>query len=58
MTDDPVLRRRARIARLTDVGQRVGYTLFGIAIVLFVIGFVSSYSDALVAAIVACLGLG
>jgi hypothetical protein len=58
MTDDPVLRRRARIARLTELGQRVGYSLFGLAIVLFVVGFVSGYSDVLVTLIVSCLGVG
>ncbi len=58
MSDDPVRQRRARIARATEVGQRVGYTLFGIAIVLFVVGFVSGYSDVLVTLIVVCLGVG
>lgn len=59
MTDpDPVLVRRARIARLCELGQRVGYGLFGIAIVVFVIGFVTGYSDLLVAVIVACLAFG
>jgi hypothetical protein len=56
--EDPVLARRARIARLTELGQRVGYSLFGLAIVLFVIGFVGGYSDLLVALIVASLGIG
>ena len=55
---DPVLQRRARIARLTELGQRVGYALFALAIVVFVIGFVVGYSDALVAIIVASLAVG
>ncbi len=58
MTDDPVRQRRARIAKLTELGQRVGYSLFGLAIVLFIVGFVGSYSDPLVTAIVVCLGVG
>jgi hypothetical protein len=58
MNDDPVRARRARIARLTDVGQRIGYGLFGIAIVFFVIGFVVGYSGTLVALIVSSLLLG
>jgi hypothetical protein len=41
--DDPVLARRARIAKLVEVGKRVGYGLLGIAIVAFVIGFVSGF---------------
>ena len=55
---DPVLVRRARIARLTELGQRIGYALFGVAIVVFIIGFVVGYSDALVAIIVSSLGVG
>ena len=59
MTDpDPVLVRRARIAKLCELGQRIGYSLFGLAIVLFMVGFVGSYSDLLVTAIVASLGIG
>lgn len=55
---DPVLVRRARIAKLCELGQRIGYTLFGLAIVLFMVGFIGSYSDLLVTAIVLCLGVG
>lgn len=40
---DPVRDRRARIARLVSLGQRVGYALFGVAIVLFGIGFVAGF---------------
>lgn len=58
MTDDPVLAKRARIARLTEIGQRVGYGLFGIAIVVFVIGFVVGYSGTLVTIIVVSLLVG
>ena len=58
MNDDPVRARRARIARLTEVGQRVGYTLFGVAIVFFVIGFVIGYSGTLVTIIVSSLLVG
>jgi len=55
---DPVLVRRARIARLSELGQRVGYALFGLAIVVFVIGFIVGYSDFLVLVIVTSLGVG
>ena len=55
---DPVLARRARIAKLTELGQRVGYSLFALAIVLFIVGFVGGYSDLLVAMIVGSLGIG
>jgi hypothetical protein len=55
---DPVLARRARIAKLCELGQRIGYSLFGLAIVLFMVGFIGGYSDLLVTAIVASLGVG
>jgi hypothetical protein len=55
---DPVRARRARIARLTELGQRVGYGLFAVAIVVFMIGFVVGYSGTLVAIIVSSLLLG
>ena len=55
---DPVLARRARIARLVQVGQRVGYGLFGIAVVGFFVGLATSYSEALVTIIIGSLLLG
>jgi hypothetical protein len=55
---DPVLIKRARIARLAALGQRIGYSLFGIAIVLFIVGYVTEYSSLLVTLIVVCLVAG
>lgn len=43
VSDDPVLERRRRIARLVELGQRVGYGAFGAAIVAFVVGLVSDF---------------
>ncbi|MEO7428518.1 MAG: hypothetical protein ABIY48_03955 [Acidimicrobiales bacterium] len=40
---DPVRERRARIAKLVALGQRIGYSLFGIAIIAFVVGFVVGF---------------
>jgi hypothetical protein len=57
-TDDPVLRRRELYRRLCEVGQRVGYSLFGLAIVLFVIGFLADFPEAVATAIVVCLIVG
>jgi hypothetical protein len=57
-TADPVRARRARIARAVELGQRVGYALFGIAIVGFVAGFVVGFDGAFVAVVVTCLVLG
>ena len=58
MSEDPVLGRRARIARLTEAGQRAGYALFGLAVVLFIAGATTSFNNGFVVAIIACLGLG
>lgn len=56
--DDPVLTRRRRIARWAELGQRVGYGLFGTAVVLFVVATLTDLPGGLVAAVVACLALG
>ena len=38
MSEDPILQRRARITRLVQIGQRVGYGCLLLAIVAFVVG--------------------
>jgi hypothetical protein len=55
---DPVRERRARIARVVVIGQRVGYGLFGIAVVAFVVGFAVGFSGAWVAVVVASIVVG
>jgi hypothetical protein len=55
---DPVRQRRARIAKLVEVGQRVGYALFGVAIVAFVIGFFTGFDGPTGPLIVGCLVAG
>ncbi len=41
---DPVLERRARIARIAALGKRVGYCALGVAIVTFFIGVATSFA--------------
>lgn len=55
---DPVLARRARIARLVEIGQRVGYGLFGIAIVAFLVGFFAGFDGITGSLIVAGIVIG
>jgi hypothetical protein len=55
---DPVRARRARIARLTAIGQRVGYACFAGAIVAFIFGFAGGFGGAVTALIVAALAAG
>jgi hypothetical protein len=45
---DPVLARRARIARWVKVAQRVGYGALLVAIVAFVVGLTSDFPGWLV----------
>jgi hypothetical protein len=56
--DETVLARRARISQLVTLGQRLGYSLFLVAIVGFGIGFATRFGDGLVAVIVASLVVG
>ena len=55
---DPVLARRERIARLVVLGKRVGYGLYGVAIVLFVVGLVGRYTSTSTNVIIGCLFVG
>ena len=57
-THDEVLARRARIKRLVDLGQRVGYGLFGVAIVGFFLGLLVDFTDPLVSVIVISMVVG
>ena len=45
---DPVLERRARIARLVKIAQRLGYLALAVAVVTFVIAFATGFPSALV----------
>lgn len=55
---DPVLVRRARWARLTAVGQRIGYALFAFALVAFFVGLVVGWGSGITTVTVACLVVG
>lgn len=55
---DPVLQRRARIAHLVELGQRIGYGLFAVAIVLFFVGFAIGFTSGVVTLIVVGLVAG
>ena len=55
---DPVLARRDRIRSLVALGNRLGYGLFGLAIVLFAVGFAAGFDGWVGTTIVACLVVG
>lgn len=47
--------QRARVARITALGQRIGYALFGLALVTFFVGLVVGWSGGVSTIIVVCL---
>ena len=57
VAEDPVVARRARIARLVTLGKRVGYLALLIAIVAFFIGVGTSFASWTVTVFVAGLAV-
>ncbi|MDH3752330.1 MAG: hypothetical protein OEU32_00555 [Acidimicrobiia bacterium] len=55
---DPILARRERVDRISALGKRIGYSLFAVAIVLFVVGFVVGFRPVIVTPIVAAMVVG
>ncbi len=55
---DPIRAQRAKVARGVAVASRLGYSLFGLAMVLFLIGLATRFSDPLASATIACLIAG
>lgn len=55
---DPVRAKRQRIARLADLGQRLGYGLLGLALVVFVVGLFVGLNGAVVAVAAVSLIVG
>lgn len=48
-TDDPVRARRARVASLTLLANRVGYLFLALSMALFVIAFVMGFTPTMAA---------
>lgn len=46
------------MARAAELAQRGGYALFGLAVVLFVLGFATGLTGGLVTAILVAMGVG
>jgi membrane-bound ClpP family serine protease len=57
VSDDPVRRRRAQVARWTAIANRAGYALLGVAVVLFfaalVVGFSGTMATLVIVAFIA-----
>ncbi len=58
MNDDPLLVQRRKIQRLAETGQRIGYALYGLAIVAFFVALTTGFSSGWVTLIIACLVIG
>jgi hypothetical protein len=56
--DDPVLVRRAQIGKLVATGQRIGYSLWLAAVVVFVVGALIGFHPAMVTVVIGCLAAG
>ena len=55
---DPILVKRARAAKLANLGQRLGYLGFVIAIVVFVIGAIVGFNGAIVGIVIGSIVVG
>ena len=55
---DPVLAQRARNGRLVALGQKIGYSLWLLAIVVFMVGAITTFRPAMVTVVMACLAAG
>lgn len=55
---DEVLAHRARIARWVQIGKRVGWGLFGYAIVVFVVGAITGFAAWIVTSVIAAMAIG
>jgi len=54
-TDDPVLARRARLARLATLGRRAGWGLLGIAVAAFAVGVANGFDTVVVTVVTVAL---
>jgi hypothetical protein len=55
---DPVRARRRQVAKWTLVANRVGYLLFGVALVIFVLGFAFGFNATVATIVTVCLVAG
>ena len=53
--DDPIRRRRAQVARWTQLANRVGYLVLALAMALFLVAFTIGFSAVMAGLVVACL---
>ncbi|MDH3295682.1 MAG: hypothetical protein OER95_15290 [Acidimicrobiia bacterium] len=55
---DPILEKRARVARLVSLAMRIGYGLFAVAMVMFFVALFTRFTPTMAATISGCLVTG
>jgi hypothetical protein len=55
---DPIVIRRAKANRLAKLGKRIGYSLWGVAIVAYIIGSIDRFTAPITSLITGCLIAG
>ncbi len=55
---DPVLVARARASRFAELGQRAGYALFGLALLVYFVGLFGTFSSLVSNVIIGCVVVG
>jgi hypothetical protein len=55
---DPVRRRRELVARLAAMARLAGWSLFGLAVVAFVIGLMTGLTGVVVVVVIGSIALG
>jgi lipopolysaccharide export LptBFGC system permease protein LptF len=55
LDDDPVRRRRARVAHWTLLANRIGYLVLALAMALFVLAFVFGFSSTMATLVIVSL---
>jgi hypothetical protein len=56
--DDPVRQRRELVARFAAMARLAGWSLFGLALVAFVIGMMTGLDGLVVVIVIGCMALG
>ena len=54
---DPVLAKRARASELANLGKRLGYSVIGIAIVVFAFGAITRFEEWMAVVVTTCMVL-
>lgn len=55
---DPLIAKRRRIQHLAELGQRIGYSLFGLAMVGFFVALFTDFSSTWVTIIITAIVIG